>query len=103
MPVSLANGSSPSTLASAVCSRSNPSHHSASEMPALPPNIEYSTLVEHPTSPAIRRIVNASGPSVSSNRLAASRRTRRWASRPAAYASPYGVPAAGFAITPCRA
>jgi hypothetical protein len=48
----------------------------------------YRTVVEQPTSAAIRRMVSASGPSASSSRLATSSTSRRTAWRPAAYAWP---------------
>jgi hypothetical protein len=58
------NGSSSSMAACPSRRRSKPSSHRASAIPALPPNIVYKTLVEQPTSPAMRRMVRASGPCV---------------------------------------
>ena len=98
MAASRCSGSAPVTWSSAVLNRSNPSRHSASAIPALAPNIVYRTLVEHPASAAIRRMVSPSGPCRSSSSLAVSSNIRRSDALPAAWATAYGLLMLGWGI-----
>src|SRR5947208_13519345 len=92
--MSRVNGSvSLGTAANRLANRAKPSQYSASARPCLPPNVVYSTVVEHPAAAATRRIVNACGPSFTRSRLAVSSRARRSASEPRSRALAYAVTA----------